>query len=52
MIFKFLNRIVEKALSLWFDYIDVKVAEKRLKSLEKGKTKTVSAEEVYKELGL
>jgi len=36
MIFKFLNRIGEKALSLLFDYIDVKVAEKWLKSLEKG----------------
>jgi predicted DNA-binding protein len=36
----------------YFDYLDVKVAEERLKRLEKGKTETISAEEAYKRLSL
>ena len=46
------SHIVEKALTMYYDYIDVTIAEKRLKALDEGKSKTVSAEEVYKALGL
>ncbi len=46
------SHIVEKALTMYYDYIDVAIAEKRLKALDDGKSKTVSAEEVYRALGL
>jgi predicted DNA-binding protein len=46
------SHLIAKALIYYFDYLDVKIAEERLKRLEKGKTKTISAEEVYKRLNL
>jgi predicted DNA-binding protein len=46
------SHIVEKALSLYFDYLDETIADKRLQKLEKGETKKVSADEVWKELGI
>ncbi len=46
------SHIVEKALTMYYDYIDVAIAEKRLKALDEGKSQTVSAEEVYRVLGL
>ena len=46
------SHIVEKALSMYFDYIDEKIADKRLEKLKLGQEKTIPAEEVFKELGL
>jgi len=46
------SKLIEKALTFYFDYLDVKIAEERLKRLEEGKTETLPAEKVYKELGL
>jgi len=46
------SHIVEKALSMYFDFIDEKVADKRLDDLKSGKEKAIPAEEVFKELGL
>ncbi len=46
------SRIVAKALELYFDEIDGQIAEKRLNELNRGKTKLVEAEKVWKELGL
>ena len=46
------SHIVEKALSLYFDYLDTQLADKRLDDLKKGKEKLVNADEVFKELGL
>ena len=46
------SHIVEKALSMYFDYIDEKIADKRLDDLSKGKEKVIPAEEVFKELGI
>jgi predicted DNA-binding protein len=46
------SHIVEKALSMYFDYIDVQIAEKRLDNVKSGKEKVIPAEEVFKELGL
>lgn len=46
------SHIVEKALSMYFDYIDEKIADKRLTQLELGKEKLIPADIVFKELGL
>jgi predicted DNA-binding protein len=46
------SHIVEKALNMYFDYLDEKIADKRLDDLKSGKTATIPAEEVFKELGL
>ena len=44
------SRIIEKALTVYFDLLDLKLAKKRLKDLEDGKDKIFDAEEVWKEL--
>lgn len=44
--------IIEKALTAYFDLLDLKIARQRLKDLEKGKDKVIPAEKVWKELGI
>jgi hypothetical protein len=46
------SHIVEKALSMYFDAIDEKLSDQRLKNLENKKEKLIPANEVFKELGL
>jgi len=46
------SHIVEKALTMYFDYIDVQIADKRLDDIKSGKEKMIPAEDVFKELGL
>jgi len=46
------SHIVEKALTLYFDALDIKIADKRMKDVKEGKSKLIPAEEVYKNLGL
>ena len=46
------SHIVEKALSMYFDAIDEKLSDQRLKNLEDKKEKLIPADEVFKELGL
>ncbi len=46
------SHIIRDALMYYFDYLDVKIAEKRLKAVEEGKSKLIPAEEVFKEAGL
>jgi len=46
------SHIVEKALSVYFDYIDEKIADKRLEKLENGEEKLHKAEDIFKELGI
>lgn len=46
------SHLIENALMIYFDMLDEKLADKRLKELETGKTKTIPAEDVWKELGL
>jgi len=46
------SHIVEKALSMYFDYIDEKIADKRIDDISSGKEKLIAAEEVFKELGI
>ena len=44
------SRLIAKALTFYFDYLDTKIAEERLKKLEKDETEVIPAEEVFKEL--
>ncbi|MCK4931838.1 MAG: CopG family transcriptional regulator [Candidatus Aminicenantes bacterium] len=44
--------IIEKALTVYFDLLDLKLAKKRLKELKDGKAKLIDAEEVWKELDI
>ncbi len=44
--------IIEKALTAYFDLLDLQVAAKRLRDLTKGKAKLIDAEDVWKDLGL
>ncbi len=46
------SHIIRDALMYYFDYLDIKIAEKRLKAIEDGKSKLIPAEEVFREAGL
>jgi predicted transcriptional regulator len=46
------SAIIEKALEVYFDLLDLKVAKKRLADLEKGRDRLLDAEEVWKKLGI
>jgi len=46
------SKIIEKALTVYFDLLDLKLAKKRMKELEKGLDKLIDAEEVWKDLGI
>jgi RHH-type rel operon transcriptional repressor/antitoxin RelB len=44
--------IIEKALTVYFDFLDLKLAKKRIKDLEKGRDRLLDAEKVWKSLGI
>lgn len=44
--------IIEKALTVYFDLLDLKLAKKRMKDLEKGKDVALDAEKVWNTLGI
>jgi len=44
--------IIEKALTVYFDLLDLKLAKKRMKELEEGRDKLIDADEVWKDLGI
>jgi predicted DNA-binding protein len=46
------SNIIEKALTVYFDLLDLKIAQKRLKALKAGQDRLVDAEDVWKRLGL
>ncbi len=46
------STLIEKALTVYFDLLDLQVARKRLRDLEKGKTKLIDAEDGWKDLGI
>jgi predicted DNA-binding protein len=46
------SSIIEKALTVFFDLLDLKLAQKRLKSLEEEQDRIIDAEEVWKELDI
>jgi RHH-type rel operon transcriptional repressor/antitoxin RelB len=44
--------IIEKALTVYFDLLDLKLAKKRLEDLEEGRDKLIDADDVWKILDL
>ena len=44
--------IIEKALTVYFDLLDLQMAQKRMKDLKSGKGELVDAEDVWKQLGV
>ena len=46
------SRIIAKALEVYFDEIDGKIAERRLNELKLGKAELIEAEKVWEEIGL
>lgn len=46
------SSIIEKALTVFFDLMDLKLAQKRLKALEEEQDRIIDAEEVWKELDI
>ncbi len=46
------KKIVKKAIELYYDFVDYQEAMKIKKSIDSGKMKTYSANEVYEKLGL
>lgn len=46
------SKIIEKALTVYFDLLDLKLAQKRMKDLKEGRDKLIDAEEVWKDLGI
>ena len=46
------STIIEKALTAYFDLLDLEIVRKRVKDVEEGRDKIVDAEEVWKRLGI
>ncbi len=46
------SSIIEKALEVYFDLLDLKLAKKRLRDLESGRDRLLDPEEVWKKLGI
>lgn len=46
------SHLIENALMIYFDMLDEKLADKRLRELESGAVQAIPAQDVWKELGL
>ncbi|OPY05306.1 MAG: hypothetical protein A4E61_00355 [Syntrophorhabdus sp. PtaB.Bin184] len=46
------STIIEKALTAYFDLLDLEIARKRVKDIEEGRDRIIDAEEVWKKLGI
>jgi metal-responsive CopG/Arc/MetJ family transcriptional regulator len=46
------SHLIEQAWQFYLDYLDVRIAEKRLAALKSGKTRAIPAKKVFKDLGL
>jgi predicted DNA-binding protein len=46
------SAIIEKALEVYFDMLDLNLAKKRLADLEKSRDSLIDAEDVWKKLGI
>ncbi len=46
------SAIIEKALTAYFDLLDLELVRKRMKDLEEGRDEIIDADKVWKELGI
>jgi predicted DNA-binding protein len=46
------SSIIEKSLAVYFDFLDLKLVQKRMKDLKEGRDRVIDAKEVWKELGI
>lgn len=46
------SSVIEKALAVYFDLLDLKLVQKRMKDLKEGRDTIVDAEDVWKEIGI
>jgi predicted transcriptional regulator len=46
------STIIEKALTAYFDLLDLEIVRKRVKDVEEGRDRIMDAEEVWKKLGI
>jgi predicted transcriptional regulator len=46
------STIIEKALTAYFDLLDLEIVRKRIKDVEEGRDRIMDAEEVWKRLGI
>ena len=46
------SKLIEEAISYYFDKLDEKIADKRLDDLKKGKSSVVKLEDVLKKAGI
>jgi predicted DNA-binding protein len=46
------SSIIEKALTVYFDFLDLKLVQKRMKELKEGRDRIIDAKEVWKEIGI
>lgn len=46
------SSIIERALEVYFDLIDLRLVQKRMKDLEEGHDTVVGVKDVWKELGI
>ena len=46
------SSIIEKALAVYFDFLDLKLVQKRMKDLKEGRDRIIDAKEVWKEIGI
>ncbi len=46
------SSIIEKSLAVYFDFLDLKLVQKRMKDLKEGRGRIVDTKEVWKELGI
>jgi predicted DNA-binding protein len=46
------SSVIEKALTVYFDLLDLKLVQKRMKDLKEGRDRIIDAKEVWKEIGI
>lgn len=46
------SSIIEKALAVYFDFLDLKLVQKRMKDLKEGRDRTIDAKEIWKKIGI
>jgi predicted DNA-binding protein len=46
------SSLIEKALAVYFDLLDLRLVQKRMKELRNGRDRIIDAKEVWKEIGI